>query len=203
VRNDCTLICLHAGSFEYIGVRHRATQRLYLSDLIDTHTCQDPGYGKLHVGLYIAALNDAEDRVQLLYKEEEKQKGLRPATGGSGPGHDTNVHDTEGSDSGGGPRRAGGSGGTGHAKRRKGVGADYNNNTKMEQGTQRGRVTADCRDHSVCHPFFLSQSHTTSRCTSDTARSESSNDRLDLPSIWGLRFASPRFVHPHDHFRFA
>jgi hypothetical protein len=63
---------MHAGSFEYIGVRHRATQTLYLSDLIKTHTCRDPGYGKLHIGLYIAALEDAEDRVMQLCKARRR-----------------------------------------------------------------------------------------------------------------------------------
>jgi hypothetical protein len=74
VRADSTLICLHAGSFECIGVRHRATQQLYLSDLIHTHTCKDPGYGKLHVGLYIADLEDVIDCAMQM-KEEDKPRG--------------------------------------------------------------------------------------------------------------------------------
>jgi hypothetical protein len=137
---------MHAGSFEYIGARHRATQRLYLSDLIKTHTCQDPGYGKLHIGLYIAALEDAENRVLLLCEQEEKHKGPGQATGGSRPEHDRDDHGTEGSDSNRDFQRDSGSG-TGDGDRSK---------TKTEQANQMGRKRADHHDHSVCFPLFSS-----------------------------------------------
>jgi hypothetical protein len=90
VRNDSTLICMHAGSFEYIGVRHHVTQRLYLSNMITTHTCQNPAYGKLHIGAYIAAVNDAIDRALQLCSEDEddhQAPGKAPASGSSDLSH--------------------------------------------------------------------------------------------------------------------
>ena len=53
---------LQAGNYEYIGIRHRKTQTLYLSDLIKPPTCSNPCYGKLHVGICMAAIQDAMDR---------------------------------------------------------------------------------------------------------------------------------------------
>ena len=34
---------------------------LYISDLIKLPTCKDPGYGKLHIGIYITAIQDTMD----------------------------------------------------------------------------------------------------------------------------------------------
>ena len=62
VRVDGTVIILHSGSHEFVCVRHRKTQTLYISDLIEPSTCKDPGYVGLHVGIYIAAIQDAIDR---------------------------------------------------------------------------------------------------------------------------------------------
>jgi hypothetical protein len=57
------LIIFNSGNFEYVGVRHRESQTLYVSDLIDVARCANPGYGKLHIGIYITAIEDALDRV--------------------------------------------------------------------------------------------------------------------------------------------
>ncbi|KAJ7088898.1 hypothetical protein B0H15DRAFT_288811 [Mycena belliarum] len=62
VRTDATIIVFHCGTLERIGVRHRQTQTLYLSDLIDVNDCKDPGYVKLHVGLYATLIQDSIDR---------------------------------------------------------------------------------------------------------------------------------------------
>ena len=43
-------------------LRGRDSQTLYVSDLIEPSTCKDPGYGKLQVGVYIAAGRDAITR---------------------------------------------------------------------------------------------------------------------------------------------
>jgi hypothetical protein len=65
VNTGSTLIILHSGNHEIIGVRHRATQTLYVSDLIEPHRCTPtPTYGKIHVGIYIAAILDGLDRVK-------------------------------------------------------------------------------------------------------------------------------------------
>lgn len=45
---------------------HRASQTLYLSEVIDVNTCKDPAYGKLQVGLYLAAVRDAQNRLKQL-----------------------------------------------------------------------------------------------------------------------------------------
>ena len=47
-------------------LRHRGTQTLYVSNLIEPPKCENPGYGKLHVGVYIAAIQEAVDRHQQL-----------------------------------------------------------------------------------------------------------------------------------------
>lgn len=65
VRSDSTLIVLHSGHCEYIGIRHRASQTLFLSDPIDPTTCKDPAYGKLQIGLYLYAIKDAMARYEL------------------------------------------------------------------------------------------------------------------------------------------
>lgn len=65
VRHDATFIVIHAGNLEVICIRDRTNQTLYVSDLIDT-TGSGVEYGKLHTGLYIAAIRDAVERARLL-----------------------------------------------------------------------------------------------------------------------------------------
>jgi hypothetical protein len=59
---DTTVIILHSGNHEIIGVRERSSQTLYLSKVIEPSKCRDPPYGKLHAGLYIASVKDGIDR---------------------------------------------------------------------------------------------------------------------------------------------
>jgi hypothetical protein len=63
VQADSTIIIIYSGNFEYVCVRCRETQTLYISDLIDVPHCTNPRYGKLHTGIYIAAIQDAMQRV--------------------------------------------------------------------------------------------------------------------------------------------
>ncbi|KIL61380.1 hypothetical protein M378DRAFT_199549, partial [Amanita muscaria Koide BX008] len=76
-RVDGSIIVLQSGNHEFIGIRHRTTQTLYISDLIKPHACKEPSYGRLHVGIYIAGIRDALDR--------ERQRDARPPGGGNGP----------------------------------------------------------------------------------------------------------------------
>ncbi|KAF8346672.1 hypothetical protein F5887DRAFT_882970 [Amanita rubescens] len=76
-RVDGSIIVLQSGNHEFIGIRHRTTQTLYISDLIKPHACKEPSYGRLHVGIYIAGIMDALDR--------ERQRDARPPGGGNGP----------------------------------------------------------------------------------------------------------------------
>lgn len=66
--DDTTFIIFHCGKYERIGVRHRATGTLFLSNLIDIHSCRDPGYGKIQVGLYLLIIRDAMERARMFRK---------------------------------------------------------------------------------------------------------------------------------------
>ncbi|TFK70811.1 hypothetical protein BDN72DRAFT_877549 [Pluteus cervinus] len=63
VSHDATFIVFNSGNYERIGIRHRKSQTLFLSDLIHVPSCTNPTYGKLHLGLYLWVLQDALDRL--------------------------------------------------------------------------------------------------------------------------------------------
>ena len=78
---------LHSGNHEIIGIRHRKTQTLYISCIIEPHSCSNPAYGMLQVGIYIAALQDTIDR---------EMQGIEPAGGGNrDPPVDVSLEDDE------------------------------------------------------------------------------------------------------------
>ena len=52
---------------------YRASQTLFLSDLIDVQNCKDPGYGKIHIGLYMSILHDVIERTTQQCSQEEEQ----------------------------------------------------------------------------------------------------------------------------------
>ena len=88
VRTDGTIIILHSGNHELVCLRHRKTQTLYVSDLIEPPTCKDPGYGKLQVGIYVAAIQDMMERTkQRLRRSQPKSPdgddGNNSASGGN------------------------------------------------------------------------------------------------------------------------
>ncbi|KAJ6481948.1 hypothetical protein C8R45DRAFT_1003556 [Mycena sanguinolenta] len=58
IERDSTFIIFNCGNFERIGIRHRETRTLYLSDLIDVTACENPGYAKIQVGVTIALMLD-------------------------------------------------------------------------------------------------------------------------------------------------
>jgi hypothetical protein len=74
-RVDSSIIVLQSSNHEFIGICHRTTQTLYISDIIKPHACKEPSYGKLHVGIYIAGIRDALDR----------ERHAQPPGGGNGP----------------------------------------------------------------------------------------------------------------------
>ncbi|KAF8901758.1 hypothetical protein CPB85DRAFT_1323007 [Mucidula mucida] len=45
VKVDASTLIFDCGNFVRIGVRHRETQTLYLSDMIDIRSCKEPSYG--------------------------------------------------------------------------------------------------------------------------------------------------------------
>ena len=63
---DASLIVFHCGNYERIGYRHRSSQTLFLSDLIDVSAGSEPHYGQLQIGLYMIILRDALERIQLI-----------------------------------------------------------------------------------------------------------------------------------------
>ncbi|KAK0498139.1 hypothetical protein EDD18DRAFT_78603 [Armillaria luteobubalina] len=73
VNIDATFIVLNCGSLEYIGIRDRKLQRLYLSKLLDLDDPDPskPGYFKIHTGLNIVALLDAIKRAEKLKAMQE------------------------------------------------------------------------------------------------------------------------------------
>ncbi|KAJ7065137.1 hypothetical protein B0H15DRAFT_872698 [Mycena belliarum] len=73
---DSTFIIFYNGNSERIGFRHRATQTLYLSEYFVPRSCGDPGYGKIHTGLYISIQLDLVDRMEQHKKMETE---TRPA----------------------------------------------------------------------------------------------------------------------------
>ncbi|KAJ3510444.1 hypothetical protein NLJ89_g4667 [Agrocybe chaxingu] len=66
VMNDATFLVIQAGNWEFIGVRARETQTLYLSSLIPVSGETSPPYNKVQLGMYIAAFADAIQRARKL-----------------------------------------------------------------------------------------------------------------------------------------
>ncbi|KIM39073.1 hypothetical protein M413DRAFT_235543 [Hebeloma cylindrosporum] len=74
VESDATFLVFHCGKYERIGIRHRETQTLYLSELIDPSTQEC--YGKMQVGLQLAIIKDLLDR-QAADREKKKVPSKR------------------------------------------------------------------------------------------------------------------------------
>ena len=103
VKVDGTIIVLHSGNYEVVGLRHRDSQTLYVSDLIEPPTCRNPGYGKLHVGIYVAGVQDTIDRK----KQAPRPSSTPPSTPSSdrSDGDDGNIEDDRGDGAAGGSKR--------------------------------------------------------------------------------------------------
>jgi len=65
VRTNSTFIILHSGNYEFVCFRHRASQVLYVSDILVVKYLSEPGYGKLQIGIYMATLDDVFRRLAL------------------------------------------------------------------------------------------------------------------------------------------
>jgi hypothetical protein len=70
---------LHSGNHEIVGIRHRETQTLYISHVIEPHSCSNPAYGKIQVGIYIAAIQETMDRARQDIEAREKRVRDPPA----------------------------------------------------------------------------------------------------------------------------
>jgi len=76
VRDDTAITVFYCGKFERIGIRHRQTQTLYLSELIDIAHDKEPAHGKLHIGLCLSAFKDAVDRAAQFCQVEPENRNL-------------------------------------------------------------------------------------------------------------------------------
>ncbi|KAG5651123.1 hypothetical protein H0H81_009775 [Sphagnurus paluster] len=74
---DTTYIVFNCGNYERIGFRHRKSQTLFLSDLIDVPRCKSPAYGKIHIGLFLAITQDVIDRTENEIKAEKPHKSRK------------------------------------------------------------------------------------------------------------------------------
>nr|GAT51746.1 predicted protein [Mycena chlorophos] len=77
VETDSSVIVFTCGTLERIAIRHRKTQTLYLSDVIDITEIRHPPYLRLQVGLFVAVLKDALSR---LHESEVVSPELRRST---------------------------------------------------------------------------------------------------------------------------
>lgn len=92
MRSKCTIVVLHSGNHEIIGIRHRETQTLYISHVIEPHQCSNPAYGKIHVGIYIAAVQEAIDRTRQDIEKRDPPADISPRN------EEANPDDSEGED---------------------------------------------------------------------------------------------------------
>ncbi|KAG5640223.1 hypothetical protein DXG03_009771 [Asterophora parasitica] len=71
VKDDASFVVFHCGTFERIAYRHRSSQIFFISELIDVRKCKAPGYGKIHIGLMMAIIQDVHDRaLQIIHDEQ-------------------------------------------------------------------------------------------------------------------------------------
>ncbi|KAF9032669.1 hypothetical protein BDZ89DRAFT_1063296 [Hymenopellis radicata] len=65
VRADASVIFFDCGNYLRIGIRHRETQTLILSDLLDVCHAKNPAYGKVWAGIHIAIAQDVMERYEI------------------------------------------------------------------------------------------------------------------------------------------
>ncbi|KDQ19051.1 hypothetical protein BOTBODRAFT_171013 [Botryobasidium botryosum FD-172 SS1] len=81
VKHDATVVVFHSGNYEVVGLRHRGSQTLFISNIIEPPTQKE--YGKLETGLYIMAIEDAFSRAKILDERQSLEKEREP-TGDEG-----------------------------------------------------------------------------------------------------------------------
>ncbi|KAG6828725.1 hypothetical protein H0H87_001069 [Tephrocybe sp. NHM501043] len=77
VERDSSFIVFHCGKFERIAFRHRGSQTLFISDLIDVAQCKDPAYAHIQIGLFISIIDDIRDRTRQLLSQEAEVKPVK------------------------------------------------------------------------------------------------------------------------------
>lgn len=76
MRHDSTYFTISTGNAEYICLRHRGTQTLWISDLIVPYKYSL--YGKLQIGLHIAAFEETIGRWQAEIDSRNTQTTFLP-----------------------------------------------------------------------------------------------------------------------------
>ncbi|KAK0447979.1 hypothetical protein EV421DRAFT_1706160, partial [Armillaria borealis] len=77
---DSTVIIFDCGKNLRVGIRHRKTQTLYISDLVEANSRTDPAYGKVATAINLAIIRDAMDRTLLLDPSLRKNKPSSQST---------------------------------------------------------------------------------------------------------------------------
>ncbi|KAF9020643.1 hypothetical protein BDZ89DRAFT_1072056, partial [Hymenopellis radicata] len=85
VRADASVMILDCGNYLRVGIRHRATQILLLSDLVDVCHCKNPAYGKIWAGIHLAIVEDVLQRHQIA---QELSPDITPSVGDKRPSLD-------------------------------------------------------------------------------------------------------------------
>ncbi|KAF9039609.1 hypothetical protein BDZ89DRAFT_1060767 [Hymenopellis radicata] len=67
VRTDASVIIFDCGNYLRIGIRHRETQTLFLSELFDVCHCKAPAYGRVWAGIHLAIVDDILQRLEALH----------------------------------------------------------------------------------------------------------------------------------------
>ena len=136
---------LNSGNHEIIGIRHRETQTLYISHVIEPHSCSNPAYGKIQVGIYIAAIQETIDRAK--QDMEAKEKRVRDTAADisledkeANPGGDPGDHSPER------PNRSN--------KRRRGSGSKGKRQGRHEGNRARRHASETEIDDQVCIPLL-------------------------------------------------
>jgi len=113
-----------------IGIRHRLSQTLYVSDTVQPHAYREPSYGKLHIGIYVAAVMDAFDRAKQRAAGSGNDSGDPsggPSDGRGGPEDDKKQKD-----------------GGGNKKRKKGGSSKKEGGSTASDGTKHGMAAKVC-----------------------------------------------------------
>lgn len=66
------------GNLIRFGIRHRASQTLFLSDLYNPCTSTSPTYTRLWTALHLAMIDDALQRVDVLLRRKDRPKIVPP-----------------------------------------------------------------------------------------------------------------------------
>jgi len=154
------MVVINSGNHEIVCVRHRDSQTLFVSDIIEPSTCENPAYGKLQVGIYVAGVQDAIDRG----KQKLHQGSLHDGDGGDDD-DDGDDEDGDGRDNGdnrsagGGNSKGGQQRGLGKGNRRGPTGSSGGRGHKTQRAEKSKKGAGDEESVIVKVCFFEPHEH--------------------------------------------